>query len=284
MRFVSVIPTSAFAGTNTETVGKPVNQNLKPNGTARDLNPKYQTATVARRAVEDLGKDVKAMYTALAADQTVFGTAKTIYDMTDSLSKDLLKGIGSYTYFDNNGVKREIYEDDLATNVRKSLNVMIGNEITNYMNKRVGQFTSTLKDASGNAVLDKNGNEQKVVKPEKYLEVWGNAVKSALASEKAQKNIEAMVTGLFALKVQKTVNDGANDLYTDIVDWDHWNEFNWGKIGVDVRDPDAADDWSIWNPVPGTKDYGALIATDSNGLDFNVFGGITHNALIGAIS
>jgi len=280
MMFVAVIPTAAFA--YTPTVGQYTNQNAA-NGLLVDQEPTYVSKTTARRAVENLGKDVKAMYTALAADQTVFGTAKTIYDMTDSLSKDLLKGIGSYTYYTTetiNGqqvrVAHEIYEDDLATNVRKSLNAIIGNTVTNYMNDRVSQFTSEVKDPVTKEVIGR------VVKPEKYLEVWGKAVQNALSSEKAQKNIEAMVTGLFALKVQKDVNDGANDLYTDIVDWDHWNEFKWGQLGVDVIDPDGANvkNWSVWNPVPGAEHYGALISTDSRGLDTNAGGTFATNALL----
>jgi len=271
MMFVAVIPTAAFA--YTPTVGSGANRNKDGNGYSVDQQPTYMDKTTARRAVENLGKDVNAMYTALAADQTVFDTAKTIYNLTDSLSKSLLDGIGSYTYYttDANGnrVSHEIFEEDLATNVRKSLNGLIGNTITNYMNDRIGLFTSEVKDADGNVI-------NHVVKPEKYLQVWGKAVENALSSEKAQKNLEAIVYGLFAMKVQKEVNDGANDLYTDIVDWDHWNEFKWGKIGTDIKNPDAAGikDWSIWNPVPGTPGYGALIATDSRGLEGNdILGG-----------
>jgi len=270
MLFVSVIPTAAFAYTSVSGDGSAAK--------VAEQSPNFKSVATAKKAITNLGKDINAMYTALAADQTVFGTAKTIYDMTDSLSKDLLKGIGSYTYYTTetiNGqqvrVAHEIYEDDLATNVRKSLNGLIGNTITNYMNDRVSQFTSETTNAAGEVI--------RVVKPEKYLEVWGKAVENALSSEKAQKNIEAMVTGLFALKVQKDVNDGANDLYTDIVDWDHWNEFKWGSINIknaDIKNPDAAGikDWSIWNPVPGTPGYGALIATDSRGLEGNdILGG-----------
>jgi hypothetical protein len=279
MLFVSVIPTSAFAYTATvgDNTRERTNWNHKTeNGVdvSVDLTPKYQTATNARRAVEDLGKDINAMYTALAADQTVFGTAQSIYDMTDTLSKDLLKGIGSFKYFDAKGIQHEVYEEDLATNVRKGLNLVIGNTITNYMNERVGLFTSEKtvyktkvdgtyeRDANGNLVVDHTYN---VVKPDKYIEVWGNAVKNALSSEKAQKNIEAMVTGLFALKVQKSVNDGADDLYTDIVDWDHWGEFNWGTlIDPDTKHPN---NYHVWNPVPdGDGDYSALISTGVRGL------------------
>jgi uncharacterized protein YxeA len=281
MLFVSVIPTSAFA--YTATVGGAVNQNTQTyvdattgkvvKEEAVDLTPKYQSTTNARRAVENLGKDINAMYTALAADQTVFGTAQSIYDMTDTLSKDLLKGIGSFKYFDAKGIQHEVYEEDLATNVRKGLNLVIGNTITNYMNERVGLFTSEktvyktnpdgtyFRDANGDLVVDHTYN---VVKPDKYIEVWGNAVKNALSSEKAQKNIEAMVTGLFALKVQKSVNDGADDLYTDIVDWDHWGEFNWGKL----IDPDQSGltSYRVWNPLPDAKNHSALISTSSNGV------------------
>ena len=180
-----------------------------------DRVPKYVDASVAKKAITDLGKDMKAMYYAIAADEAVFGTAKGIYDFTDSLAKDLLKGIDKFEFG-----PVTIYEEDLIDNVRKGFNHIIGDEISNYLNKRIGTFTNS------------DGN----IQPDKYITVFNKAVNEALTSNKAQKNIQAMIYGLAALKLQKDVNDRADDLYDDIVDWDHWKEF---YFTIDAIDPET---------------------------------------------
>jgi uncharacterized protein YcnI len=270
MLFVSVIPTSAFAYTSVSGDGTAAKN-------ADDLSPNFKSVATAKKAITNLGKDINAMYTALAADQTVFGTAKTIYDMTDALSKDLLKGVGSVK---DPRTGATIYEDDLAGNVRKSLNKILGNQITNYMNDRTSMF------------LDSNG----YVKPDKYLKVWGDAVKNALSSEKAQKNIEAIVTGLFAMKVQKAVNDGADDLYDEIVEWDNWGEFNWGTLIKPYTRTAGSqgniDVYTAWNPVANSDgDNTALISTGLNNDFLNINGtwfdgnaGIAAGALFNSLS
>jgi hypothetical protein len=271
MMFVAVIPTAAFAYTAESGDGTAAKN-------AADQSPKFESVATAKKAITNLGKDINAMYTALAADQTVFGTAKTIYDMTDALSKDLLKGVGSVK---DPRTGATIYEDDLAGNVRKSLNKIIGNQITNYMNDRTSMF---IDSATGN------------VKPDKYLKVWGDAVKSALSSEKAQKNIEAIVTGLFAMKVQKAVNDGADDLYDEIVEWDNWGEFNWGTLIKPYTRTAGSqgniDVYTAWNPVAlSDNDNTALISTGLNNSFLNTDGtwftgnaGIAAGALFNSLS
>ncbi len=207
----------------------------------RDRVPQYVDTSVAKKAITDLGKDMKAMYYAIAADEAVFGTAKGIYSMTDSLSKELLKDIDKFEYTDALGT-HTIYQEDLIDNVRKGFNHIIGNEIANYLNKRVGTFTNS------------DGN----IQPDKYMNTFVKAVNEALTSNKAQKNIQSMVYGLAALSLQKSVNDRADDLYDDIVDWDHWKEFYWTINGVDpvtglpiaaqVEDP-SLDYFETWMPT-----------------------------------
>jgi hypothetical protein len=173
MMFVAVIPTAAFAAGTTGGEATPY---------APDKTPKFDGTYAAKKAITDIGKDIRAMYTAIAADESVYQTAKGIYDMTDSLAKEMLKDTDKLKI--NN---KDVYNDKLAENVRKGLNHLIGDEISNYMNDHMGYYVN---DA---------GN----IKPEKYVETWTKAVNKALGSEKAQKNIEAVVYGIAALNAIK---------------------------------------------------------------------------------
>ena len=225
------------------------------NGTAddykRDKTPKYDSTINAKKAIDDLSKDMKAMYYAIAADETVFGAAKGIYDFTDSLAKELITA-DSLTVINPDGSKTKIYQDDLQSNVRKALNELISNEVENYMNDRFGSFTKSVNvetTTPGRWHLNPytwqweqemvtTTETRTYIKPDKYMEVFAKALTNALSSSKAQKNIEAMVYGLAAINLQKDVNDRADDLYDDIRDWDHWTEFaGWGKLSN--PDPDA---------------------------------------------
>lgn len=205
--------------------------------------PKYQSVINAKKAIDDLNKDMKAMYYAIAADETVFGAAKGIFDFTDSLAKDLIK-VESLEL--PGGGK--IYQDTMQENVRKALNNMIANEVENYVNERYGSFTKKVDVVTGttrqwvptNPNIPWVGNWEDVpvvetrtyIKPDKYMDVFAKGLSNALSSSKAQKNIEAMIYGLAAINLQKDVNDRADDLYDDIVDWDHWDEFAaaWGGL------------------------------------------------------
>jgi hypothetical protein len=234
-----------------------------------DRVPEYMGTAAAKKAVTDLGKDIKAMYYAIAADEAVFGTAKGIYDFTDSLAKDLLKDIDKVDFANGD----TIYQEDLISNVRKGFNHIIGNEISNYLNDRVSNFT------------DGNGN----IQPDKYLNTFVKAVNNALTSNKAQKNIQAMIYGLAALKTQVDVNDRADDLYDDIVEWDHWKEFywthawdaeneEWVAAQVEDPDPDAGNGGYAftWLPTWGVTNT-VLVPTGSTATAFDA---ATANAML----
>ena len=224
--------------------------------------PQYDSVGVAKKTISDLSKDMKAMYYAIAADETVFGTAKGIYDMTNGMAKDLLKDTDKLTYWAADPttglmVKHTIYQEDLIDNVRKGFNHIIGDEIANYLTKHRGSFT------------DSDNN----FKPDKYLNTFVKAVNNALTSDKAQKNIQALVYGLAAINLQKSVNDRADDLYDDIVDWDHWKEFYWtthydeetGELVADqvTKPHNAYDNYAwMWRPTDGDTNT-VLVPTGS---------------------
>ena len=238
-------------------------------GTAQDYfpdrTPEYADTSVAKKAITDLGKDMKAMYYAIAADEAVFGTAKGIYSMTDSLAKELLKDIDKYeTPFG------DIYQEDLIDNVRKGLNHIIGNEIANYLNDRVGTFT----------------NGAGYVQPDKYMNVFVKAVNNALTSNKAQKNIQAIVYGLAALNLQKTVNDRADDLYDDIIDWDHWKEFHWTTDedgnAINVTEPDLYGYAWSWLPTEGETNTVLVPTGSEQTINFLIPTGYTGDAALAA--
>ncbi len=230
-----------------------------------DRLPEYVDTSVAKKTITDLGKDMKAMYYAIAADEAVFGTAKGIYSMTDSLAKELLKDIDKYeTPFG------DIYQEDLIDNVRKGLNHVIGNEIANYLNDRVGTFT----------------NGAGYVQPDKYMNVFVKAVNNALTSNKAQKNIQAIVYGLAALNLQKTVNDRADDLYDDIIDWDHWKEFHWTTDedgnAINVTEPDLYGYAWSWLPTDGETNTVLVPTGSEQTINFLIPSGYTGDAALAA--
>ena len=230
-----------------------------------DRLPEYVDTSVAKKTITDLGKDMKAMYYAIAADEAVFGTAKGIYSMTDSLAKELLKNIDKYeTPFG------DIYQEDLIDNVRKGLNHVIGNEIANYLNDRAGTFTNS------------NG----YVQPDKYMNTFIKAVNNALTSNKAQKNIQAIVYGLAALNLQKTVNDRADDLYDDIIDWDHWKEFHWTTDeegnAINVTEPDLYGYAWSWLPTEGETNTVLVPTGSEQTINFLIPTGYTGDAALAA--
>jgi hypothetical protein len=180
--------------------------------------PNYIDKAVANALIKDLNDDIKALYTATVANETVFSSAKAIYDFSNGLAKELLKDTEKVEFPDGT----TLYNEDLTANLRKSLNHFIGNEIRNYMDDRIDAYTN----AAGN------------IQPEKYLNTYVKALNSALASETAQKNIESLVLAIATMSAMQKANDAADDLYDAIVDWDHWNEFNWGDIAN--MDPSVA--------------------------------------------
>lgn len=195
MMFVAIIPTAAFADSIS--------------GGAVPSKSGWAAKRDSIDAIKNLKDDIKAMYYSLAADQTVFGVAKSYHDLADGIAKSLFDGKESVEI---GGVK--IYHDDLVDNTRGYIKAIIGAEI--------------MKELDAN----KNGwynTEKGTYDPEKYLKAFSDAATKAVGSAKAQKGLEALVMGLVALSAQSSVNDAGEDLYYDIVDWgmSKYNEYGW---------------------------------------------------------
>ena len=184
MMFVAVIPTNAFA---------------------------WEDKAVSSTAVKEAEKSIKNMYTAIATDELVFGTAKSLYDLSNGLAENMFAGVESVDKYGTTDQKT--YHDDLVKYTRQYMNKTIGDSIADYISKRTDTFKSTTI----------NGG----VDPEKYLKVFVAAVNDAVASEKAQKGIQAFVYDLYALKTMSAVKDKSEDIQKAIKDWGSgkWNEF-----------------------------------------------------------
>ena len=212
MMFAAIIPTNAFA---------------------------WEDKAVSNTAIKEAEKSIKNMYTAIATDELVFGTAKSLYDLSNGLAENLLDDVDSFdTIFGN----KVVYHDDLVKYTRKYLNLTIGNAIADYISKRVDTFKSDTI----------NGG----VDPEKYLKVFVAAVNDAVASEKAQKGLQAFVYDLYAIKTMYAVKDQAEDLQDAIKDWGSgkWNEFgsNFDALPK-VYDQSFNTAYGIWSTLDGDQ-------------------------------
>ena len=193
MMFVAIIPTNAFA---------------------------WEDKAVSSTAVKEAEKSIKNMYTAIATDELVFGTAQSLHDLFDGLSKQMFDGVDSIdvpvTQSKLKPVttnKAKTYHDDLVDNTRAYLKGIVGDSIAKYISDR----TSSFKSDTINGGVD----------PEKYLKVFTAAVNEAVSSEKAQKGIEKFVNNLAMVKVMDSAKTKVEDVRDAIKDWGtgKWREF-----------------------------------------------------------
>ena len=205
MLFVAVIPTSAFASS---------------------LSTGWADKAVSNTAIKEAEKSIKNMYTAIATDELVFGTAKSLHDLFDGLAKNLFDGvdtIDNYRIYDGRSILavRFPYHDKLVDNTRAYLKGIVGDAIAKYISDRTDAF----KSDSINGGVD----------PEKYLNVFVAAVNDAVGSEKAQKGLEAFVNNIFVIKSVDSLNDQLKDLNNEIIDWgtDKIGEF--GNFGSNYK-------------------------------------------------
>ena len=175
MMFVAIIPTNAFA---------------------------WEDKAVSNTAIKEAEKSIKNMYTAIATDELVFGTAKSLYDLSNGLAENMFAGVESVDKFGTTDQKT--YHDDLVKYTRQYMNKTIGDSIAKYISDRSASFTSTTI----------NGG----VDPEKYLKVFVDAVNDAVSSEKAQAGLQAVVYNISLVKTYDTVMEQYKDLNDRIDD------------------------------------------------------------------
>jgi hypothetical protein len=202
MMFVAVIPTSAFAGGGIKVdPAYPL-----PDPAAATYTHEWAGKMAATKAVEDLGDAIKNMYSGLAASEGVFNTVKSIDSTIKSMAEDIFKDVNDVTVFGTPYTNKEL-TDKTKTFLRNH----IGDEITKYLNDHQSSFTSekTMKD----------GTKYQVIDPVKYMNTFATAASKAMSSEKAAKNIEAVVYLGAMAKTAKDTHDKMDDLYNDMQAW-----------------------------------------------------------------
>jgi hypothetical protein len=145
MMFVAVIPTAAFAAT-TVTV---VNPDLPQAGTVE-----WNSTAVSKKAISNAKDNIERYYGTLAADNAVFGTIKSMDSVISDIAKGMFADVDSWTYpvteyaQDQDKPKATtkdvtVYNSTLVDNTKSLLREVIGSNVTNYMNKHIGEFAST---------------------------------------------------------------------------------------------------------------------------------------------
>jgi hypothetical protein len=229
MMFVAVMPTSAFAGD-----GVYYSENgWKPG--ANDVVKEWAGKTAATKAVESMNKAVKNLYGAYAADKGVFDTVKAIDDTVKSLAEGMFDGIDKLTLTKSDGTALNISTNKaLVDTTKEFLKEHIGGEISKYMKEHKASYTSS-ETITGDGT-------RTVIDPIKYMNTFATAASKAMSSEKAVKNIEAVVYLGALASAQKEIKDKREDLFTDY----EASDVDFSKYGW--RDYTSND--GHWNPLP----------------------------------
>jgi len=197
MLFVSIVPTAAFA-VDIPTSWVPT--------TSGKYVPAWASKNAAQDAVDAATDTITALYQTLAADQGVFAVVSAIDGVVKGISDDLWKDVDTFG----------VLTGDAANDLTKLyLRTVIGDEIMNYMNSHYASFAThtTRVEADGTVSVVTR------VDPEKYMNTFATAASKAIGSEKAIKNIQALVLGLAAMKQYDDFLDDLDDLRDDITLW-----------------------------------------------------------------
>ena len=197
----------------------------------------WPTAQSSTTAIKEANKSIQNMYNTITADEAVFSTAKTIHSLADGLATSIFDGVEKMSKYGGGG---NVYHDDLVDNTRAYMKSIIGDTIAKYINDHSGEFLDA-DYASG-------------VDGAKYMKVFVKAVNDALTSSKAQKGIEAFVTDLYVLKLNKAINDQAEDLQKAIKEW---GSSKWDEFGANFGDATDYTNYLAWAYPTLTEAYDA---------------------------
>jgi len=279
MMFVSVLSTSAFAAE--KIVGE---ESTVPSFNANDgqgyggaVLDKWTSAYVANKAVKSASEAIEAMTAGLAADKGVFGTVKAIDGVVKDLSKGLFEGITDNYTIGGRTITPKTMED----NTKAYLRSHIGGEIASYMKDHINNYAET------KVLTMADGTEKTytVFDPVKYMNNFATAASKAMSSEKAIKNLQAIVYGVNMVKTQKDVLDGMKDLYDEWETWDDGDNIFKAYGFNSVTNPKTSD----WEPlalldadnVTVNGNVGAIMA---DWLDATNGGGATASTTDGSIA
>jgi hypothetical protein len=128
MMFVSVLSTNAFAAKAT----------VAPHSDT-DTGSLIDTPRAAsnNKAVKNAKENIEYMYGALAADNAVFGTIKSMDSVISSIAKDMFKDVDDYL---------GIPGGKLESNTKTVLRDYIGSSIVDYLDDHMGNFATVSQD------------------------------------------------------------------------------------------------------------------------------------------
>jgi polyhydroxyalkanoate synthesis regulator protein len=277
MMFVAVMPTSAFAGGG---IVAPTPVPTAP-PTGGSYAHTWEGKMAATKAVEEMSDAITNMYSGIAADQGVFNTVKAIDDTIKSMADSMFDGIDeatfTYSYIDATGKyvttsKPYSTNKDLTDAAKAYLREHVGDEITKYMNDHISSFTDSktinVGTSTGSSTLTKT--TVTVINPIKYMNTFATAASKAMSSEKAAKNIEAIVYAAAMAKVQKDTSDKMDDLYNDMQAWGDLDKL--AQYGWSVPGNPSSTDWDPYVFINADDPYynGGFNATWSGSTATNV--------------
>ena len=216
MMFVAVIPTTAFAAVAYPTAGQAY------------TNGAYATQAI-KDAVTNANDAIKLMQGTVVANETVFGTIKTVDDLFVSMAKNIF---ADYAPYDSNDPAKSTMEG----NVKAALRTFVGAVINGEMKKdtTVAYYT----------------NDKGIVQPDKFLTKYISAFNKATNSAEAQKYIEAVLTTAMANAMIPAVEEKMSNLKDSIADWEDgtsiWNNTTTGYGFADSTPNALIDSFGSW--------------------------------------
>ena len=224
MMFVAVIPTAAFAAGGYPTAGTVYTEGAFVTQEIKD-------------AITAANDSIKLMQGTIVANETVFGTIKTVDDLFVSMAKDVF---ANYVPYDNDDPAKSAMEGDVKAALRSFVGTVIRGEMT--------------KDATVKYYTDATTN---VVKPDKFLTKYISAFNKATNSAEAQKYFEAVLTTAMAKAMIPTVKEKMSDLKDSIADWEDgtpiWNDAEKGYGFTDAEAGELIAAFGDWG-VPSAED------------------------------
>jgi hypothetical protein len=194
MMFVSIVPTAAFAAYDHE------DQRV------------WRGASQSKDIVDALKSNVEIMYGAIAADNAVYKSVKTLDDVMMDLVDEMMKSYAPSA----NGTSQ--VGSVISDAVKAGLRATIGGEISDYLDKHKNDY------------YDYNSRGQKVLNPSKYAGVFAAAASNAISSEKAVAGIQGYMYYILQRSTYEKVADQLQELMTDVNGWGHWGDYGFDDL------------------------------------------------------
>ena len=203
MMFVSIIPTSAFAEEGILTLYPWIDT---PIGSAAAYNKEIKDM------IKNTREEIEGAYAVMAADKSVYNTAKamddTVVGLVDALAKQLIGEEIWVQQVDGVGYPHRFNKDDsdaVKALVRKWVDDKVASKLAD----------NTYKFYDGDDYF-----------PLKYAQVFADSVAKALTDKDFQKGYEAVATYFAVSKLMKNVNDKLEDEWKALRDEAYGTKFD----------------------------------------------------------